>query len=139
MREVDSMRTRLTAAEGLTSTLVVSLAAFGLIRDASRRCQDRSDELYAAYAMAATSAALGRKIIAAAPSMPTGQVAGLSCASANTADLDEIADALGMLASELASRLSAAARQASGAGDEQACERAAREAARVCEFLARDP
>lgn len=138
MPEIDSMQARLEAADELPELLGVAWDAFSVLVAACQDCEDRSAELFAAFAFAAAAAAEGQLIIASAPSLLVGPGERPSNGTCAEADLDKVADSLVGLARRLGERLSSAARQAPDPGDQDACELAAAEAARVCEILARD-
>ena len=137
MHEIDTMQARVEAADGLAGTLAAGWDAFELLLVTCEQCEDRSDELFAAFSFAAAAAAEGRNILTDAPSLPPGPDAGTSQAPFVEADLEKIADALASLAGVLSSRLSSAGRQAHGTADQAACRDAAREARRIRELLAR--
>jgi hypothetical protein len=136
VRELDIMRARVEAADLLAGTLAAGWEAFELLRETCEQCEDRSDELFAAFSFASAAAAEGRNILTDAPSLPPGPDAGTGCGSFVEADLEEIADALAGLAGVLSTRLSSASLQAHDAADQAACRDAAREAGRIHELLA---
>jgi hypothetical protein len=82
------MRARLDAAGDLPGLLTVSRDAFGLIRAICRTSQDRSGELSAAFAIAATLAVHGRNLLTAAPSMPPARRVATLRRPAETASLE---------------------------------------------------
>lgn len=137
MHEIGTMQARVEAAEGLAGTLAAGWDAFELLLVTCEQCEDRSDELFAAFSFAAAAAAEGRNILTDAPSLPPGPDAGTSQAPFVEADLEKIADALASLGGVLSSRLSSAGRQARGTADQAPCRDAAREARRIHELLAR--
>jgi hypothetical protein len=137
VREIDTMRVGVEAADGLAGTLAAAWEAFELLLVTCEQCEDRRDEFFAAFAFASAAAAEGRSILAVAPSMP-GPGARTSQAFPVPADLEKIADALADLARVLGTRLSAAARHAHDAGDRAACRDAAGEAGRIHDLLAQD-
>jgi len=137
MKEIDTMRARVETAGGLAGTLEAGWDAFELLRLTCEQCEDRSDELFAAFSFASAAAAEGRNILADAPSLPPRPDAGSSCEPFVQADLEEIADALAGLALVLSSRFSPAGGGARDAADQAACRDAAREARRIHELLAR--
>lgn len=138
MPEIDSTRARLEAAGDLSELLGVAWDTFSVLLAACQDCEDRSAELFAAFAFAAAAAAEGRLIIASAPSLSVGPGERPSHDASGEPDLEEFADSLAGLARRLGERLSLAAREARDPGDRDACELAAAEAARVGEVLARD-
>jgi hypothetical protein len=137
VHEIDTMRVRVEAADGLAGMLAAAWEAFELLLVTCERYEDRRDEFFAAFAFASAAAAEGRNIIAVAPSMP-GPGARTSQAFLVPDDLEMIADALADLACVLGTRLSAAARHAHDVGDRAACRDAAGEAGRIRDLLAGD-
>lgn len=138
MDEIDIMRARVEEALGLAETLVAAKDAFGLLLEMTEQCEERRDELFAAYAFASAAAAEARHIITAAPSLPPGSAMPASHPALITADRDTTAAALAGLARVLTMSLSAAGLQAGSARDQAACRDAASEASRIHELLARD-
>jgi hypothetical protein len=138
MPEIENTQARLEAASDLPGLLAVAWDAFSLLLAACQDSEDRSAELFAAFAFAAAAAAEGRLVIAGAPSLPAELGQGASGGVSGEPDLDKLADALAGLADRLGERLSSAARESADPGDRDACEDAAAQAARVCEILAPD-
>jgi hypothetical protein len=138
MPEIENMRARLEAASDLPGLLAAAWDAFSLLLAACQDSEDRSAELFAAFAFSAAAAAEGRLAIAGAPSLSAepGQTASNDVSSES--DLDKLADALAGLAGRLGERLLSAARESAHRGDRGACEHAAAQAARVSEILAPD-
>jgi len=137
MREIDGMRRRLEATDGIAPVLAASWDAFSLIAEACHACERGSRELFAAFAFAATAAAEGRTIVAGAPSLPAGHGAAASPGELVSHDITAVADALADLAGALHSRLASASVRARDAGDRAACADGAVQAALVRELLAR--
>ena len=138
MREIDGVRLRLEAVGGLAELLEVAWDAFSLMLTVCQECESQSVELFAAFAFAASAAASGRRILAAALSLPPGRGSGAGHEAIVRPDLEEIGDGLAGLAHLVNGRLSSVAGQASDPGDRRACQDAAVEAARICELLARE-
>src|ERR1039457_6792435 len=111
------MRARMEAADLLAGTLAAGWEAFELLRETCEQCEDRGDELFAAFSFASAAAAEGRNILAGAPSLPPGQDAGTGGGLFVQDDLEEIADALAGLAAALSSRLVSAGGGARDAAD----------------------
>jgi hypothetical protein len=137
MEDIGTMRARVEEALELAETLVAAKDAFGLLLEMTEQCEERRDELFAAYAFASAAAAEARHIIAGAPSLPPARAMPASHPAPVTADRDTTA-ALAGLARMLTMCLSAAALQAGDARDQAACRDAATEASRIYELLARD-
>jgi hypothetical protein len=114
---------RLQHAAGLAAILDAAYDAFEDMLQAIRSHEDQASGLFAAFLMAAASAADGRDAILFAPSLPPGQgstpaagdqgLAGESAAS--------IADAAAGLSRVLAARLTEAWQTAADPGDRAAC------------------
>jgi hypothetical protein len=138
MREIDGIRLRLEAADGLAELLEVAWDAFSLMLAACQECESQSDELFAAFAFAASAAATGRRVLVAAPSLPPRRGNGTGHEAIVRPDLEEIGDGLAGLAHLLSVGLSAAASQAREPRDRRACQDAAAESVRICELLARE-
>jgi len=138
MREIDGIRSRLEAADGLAELLEVAWDAFSLMLAACQECEGQSAELFAAFAFAASAAATGRRVLVGAPSLPPRRGSGIGHEAIVRHDLEEIGDGLAGLAHLLGVRLSSAAGQARDPDDRRACQDAAVESARICELLARE-
>jgi hypothetical protein len=134
MDEIARMTARLRDANDVAETLAAGFAAFELIRATARDCEDRAPELFAAFMLAAGAAVEGRNALAAAPSLGRGDAASLAVASLS-ADVAEIADALGALGGLLAHCLREAAAHAANATDGTVCQGAVRAAALIQQFL----
>ena len=111
--------------------------AFELVRAVTGVSADQSADMYPAFTFARGEAVSGRNAIAFAPSMPGGHAAPPGDPVLIAGDVDEIADAVAVLASTLSACLRDAAARASDAGDRAACENAARHADQICQLLAR--
>ena len=137
MPEIDRMRARLETSGELTDVLSAAWGAFSLLLSACCDCEERAAELSAAFAFASAAAAQGRLVLASAPSLPADLGDPDRDSGGAEADLEKTADGLAGLAGVLATRMSAAARLAQGAGDRAACQEAAAQAAQIYELLAR--
>lgn len=138
VREIDGIRSRLEAAGGLTELLDVAWDAFSVMLAVCQECESQPPGLFAASAFAASAAASGRRVLVAAPSLPSGRGSGTGHEAFVWPDLEEIGDDLAGLADLLGERLSAAAGQAVDPGDRRACQDAAVEAVRIRGLLARE-
>lgn len=128
---------RLRAASGRSTVLTAAYDAFEVMLSMLWQHQDRAGHMFAAFVMAAASAADGRDAVAAAPSMPpagpeTQAPAPQPCTDASA---DEVADGLAALSRLLADRLAQASQYAVQTGDRAACTEAARAAERVHTLL----
>lgn len=128
----------LQAAHGLGAVLAAAYDAFEYILTAIRTYQDRAEDMFAAFAMSAASAADGRDAVAFAPSfpplVPRGTAAPAKASSAGR-DAGEAADGLAAVSQLLAARLSAAAGWAQDPGDTAACAQAAGHAQSISVLL----
>jgi hypothetical protein len=138
MPEIENTQARLEAASDMPGLLAVAWDAFSLLLAACQDSEDRSAELFAAFAFAAAAAAEGRLAIAGALSFPPDPNPKATSDVSGEPDPDELADALAGLADRLSERLLSAVGESADPGDRDACEHAAAQAARVCEILAPD-
>jgi hypothetical protein len=138
MRDIEMMRERLSAAEGVGNTLAAGWDAFELVQAVASESAGLTPGMFPAFMFAAASAAEGRDAVGFAPSMPAtpGQPACLT--RPDSADAHQIADDLAGLVTALGLRLHAAADQAVDPGDRRACEDAGREADRIRHLLGPD-
>jgi hypothetical protein len=115
----------------------VSFDAFEAIRVLARQSQDRVPGLFAAFMTTADTAVDGREAVTIAPSLPPpGPSIVPPVGSAVVTELDEVIDALALLAGLLADRLDRAAAGATLAGDRVACEEAAAAAQHIRTLMA---
>lgn len=142
MQEINDVRERLEAAaltaSGLAGTLTAAVDAFGVLLAYCQVSEDRSVELFAAFAFAGVAAAEGRHVLLTAPSLPPDHKLVTSHEPNIQTDLDTVADTLAGLAEALSTHLATAARHAHDPGDHAACRDAAREATRIHLLLAGD-
>jgi hypothetical protein len=136
VREVEAMRERLGAVDGLADTLAVSWDCFELMQALTDKHADQDPGMFAAFMFAAASATEGRDAIGLAPSLPSITGPSADHRERDPGDPGKLADSLVGLTSELGATLLRAARQASDPGDRRACEHAARQASRIGELLA---
>src|SRR5258708_3609267 len=127
----------LLSADSLHDLLSAGWDAFELVTAVTGVSADRSADMYPAFTFARGEAVSGRNAIAFAPSMPGGHTAPPGDPAPIAGELDEIADAVAVLASTLSACLRGAAGLATDAGDRVACENAARHADQICQLLAR--
>jgi hypothetical protein len=138
MPEIENTQARLEAATDLPGLLAVAWDAFSLLLTACQDSEERSAELFAAFAFAAAAVAEGRLAIASAPSLLSAPGQRTSSGPSGDPDPDRLADALASLAARLNKRLSSAACEAADQRDREACEHAAAQAAWACEILTPD-
>ena len=133
-----SARDRLEQAAGLAAVLDAAYDAFESMRLAFRVHEDPASSLFAAFVMAAASAADGRDAVAFAPSMPPRRrygAAGTGPGPPGGDSSERFADEAARLSQLLGAWLARAAGSASDPGDRGACERAARCACEICDLL----
>jgi hypothetical protein len=125
-----------TNAEDLGLTLRTAYDVFETIRELARSVEDSNPDLFAAFMSAGTAAADGRDALAAAPALAAGTGSGPPAAEPGPGeDAENAAEVIAVLASALASCLADAARQATKAGDRQACQDAAVAARQICHLM----
>jgi hypothetical protein len=134
---ISSARDRLEQAGDLAEVLEAAYEAFEGMLSVIGPCEDPASGWFAAFVMAAASAADGRDAVAFAPSLPAHAVrrapaVGDQPCGASPGDVADAVAGLGQLA---AHRLGEAARSAREAGDRAACQDAARCARDICGLL----
>jgi hypothetical protein len=129
---------QLRQAASLPGTLVASFDAFEAIRLLVRGNEHRDPGLFAAFMMAADAAVDGREALSISPSLPPATRPQPAVSPATGADLDDIADAIAGLATQLADCLPRAAAMAEMPGDRAGCEQAAHAAGQIRQLMARD-
>jgi hypothetical protein len=115
---------RLQRAAGLAAILDAAYDAFEDVLQATRACEDPASGLFAAFVMAAASAADGRDAILFAPSLFPGQGNSTPAAGDQGSageDSASVAGAAAGLSRVLAARLTEACETASDPGDRAAC------------------
>jgi hypothetical protein len=133
-----SARDRLEQAAGLAAVLDAAYDAFESMRLAFRVHENPASGLFAAFVIAAASAADGRDAVAFAPSMPARRRRGAAETGQGPLGEDSAepfaGEAVG-LSQVLVACLVRAAGSASDPGDRGACEQAARCACEICDLL----
>jgi hypothetical protein len=150
MHRIAQVRTRLDAARGMPEVLSASCQAFEQLLATIREHEERAGGLFAAFVMAAASAADGRDALIAAPSLllplpaartrsapGVSDTAGPVSDPAGLASIDDVADALADLSQLTAATLARAASDALDRSDQAACTEAARCAKAMWSLLAR--
>jgi hypothetical protein len=133
-----SARDRLEQAAGLAAVLDAAYDAFESMRLAFRVHEDPASGLFAAFVMAAASAADGRDAVAFAPSLPPRRRHGAGETGQGPLgeySAEHVADDAAGLSRLLVSCLARAAGSVSDPGDREACEQAARSASEICDLL----
>jgi hypothetical protein len=139
---IAAVRGRLEQASDLAGVLDAAYEAFEAMLAVIHGQEDRAGPGFAAFVMSAASAANGRDVVAAAPSLPSAiQLGGPLSADGLAADVseDEAAAAVALLSRQVAGRLADAAGWAARAGDRAACAVAARHAGAIWSLLAGAP
>ena len=133
-----SARDRLEQAAGPAAVLDAAYDAFEGMRLAFRVHEDPASGLFAAFVMAAASAADGRDAVAFAPSMPPRRRHGAAETGQGPPGEDSserFAGEAAGLSQVLEACLARAAGPASNPGDRSACEQAARCACEIYDLL----
>lgn len=99
--------------------------------------QDPASGLFAAFVMAAASAANGRNAVALAPSLPEHSLSAMPAEQRPSSPglPEHVADVVAGLSRLVAGRLEQAAGSAVATGDRDACQHAARSARAICALL----
>lgn len=144
MSPITDARARLEAASGVPAILTAAYSAFDQLLLAIREHEEHAEALFAAFVMAAASAADGRDALTSAPSLPLplplprpGDVTSRAAGPAGLASIDDVADEIAELSQVLAGRLRHASRQAADPLDRVACDDSARQADVIRSLLAR--
>ncbi len=149
MHPIAVARARINAARRLPEVLSASYQAFEQLLATIREHEEQAGGLFAAFVLAAASAADGRDALISAPSLslplpaaltlPTavGDTVGPASDPAGIASIDHIADALADLSQLIAATLADAASHALDPSDQAACTQAARCAEVMWSLLAR--
>jgi len=127
---------RMLHAAGLAPTLDVAYDTFEDMLQVLRAHEDPASCLFAAFVMAAASAADGRDAVLFAPSLPPHR--GNEDPAALVGESAEaVADGVAKLSRLLAARLAQAGESAADPGDQAACADAARSADEIYHLLRR--
>lgn len=134
---MDTTQQRLQEADGLAAVLDAAYGAFEGMLSVIYPVQDPASGLFAAFVMAAASAADGRNALALAPSLPGHPL------STMPAELqlwsgeppERVAEVVAALSTVVAERLTQAAASAPDTGDQTACQNAAQSAREICGML----
>ncbi|MGH3294836.1 MAG: hypothetical protein ACRDP7_23860 [Trebonia sp.] len=138
---MDTAQQHLREADGLAAVLDAAYAAYEGMLSVIHLVQDPASGLFAAFVMAAASAADGRNALALAPSLPgrpllavpAGQQPGLG------EPPERVAEVVTRLSQLIAERLTQAAASAADTGDRDACRHAAQRARDICGLLSTGP
>jgi hypothetical protein len=138
VRDIEMMRERVGAAEGVGEALAAGWDAFELVQAVASQSADLAPDMFPAFMFAAASAAEGRDAVGFAPSMPASLGEPARLTGPESADAHQVADELADLVTALGVRLHAAAHHAVDPGDRHACAHAASEADRIRHLLGPD-
>ena len=137
MTRITAAQYRVQQASDLAAVLDAAYEAFEAMLSAIDPVQDPASGLFAAFVMAAASAANGRNAVALAPSLPGHPL--LAVPAAQVPQPGERPELLGEVVAGLshlvAGRLAQAAACAPDPGDRVACAQAARSARDICGLL----
>jgi hypothetical protein len=137
MTWIDAVRERLQQATALADVLDAAYAAFEAMLPVIHPLQDPASGMFAAFVMAAASAANGRDAVAVAPSLPEHPVLAPPAAERSPSSQTPVdtAKALAGLGQLIAARLAHAGASAQDPADRTACQRAGRHGRDICELL----
>src|SRR5690348_2591236 len=134
---MDTTQQHLREADGLAAVLDAAYWAFEGMLSVIYPVQDPASGLFAAFVMAAASAANGRNALALAPSLPGRPLAarpnGQQLWPGESPEL--VAEVVATLSTLIAERLTQAAASAPDSGDQVACRNAAQSAREICGML----
>ena len=137
MTGIEAAQHRVQQAGDLAAVLDAAYEAFEAMLSVIHPVQDPASDLFAAFVMAAASAANGRNAVALAPSLPRHPLLAVPseerpCPGERPGRVAEVVAGLSDLVAE---RLTQAAAFAPETGDRDACSRAAQNARDICELL----
>jgi len=136
MTRITAAQHRVQQASDLAAVLDAAYEAFEAMLSAIDPVQDPASGLFAAFVMAAASAANGRNAVALAPSLPGHPLAVPAGQRPWPGERPErLAEVVAGLSHLVAGRLSRAAACAPDTGDRAACTHAARSARDICGLL----
>jgi hypothetical protein len=137
MTRIDAAQQRLEQASDLAAVLDAAYEAFEGMVSVIHRVQDPASGLFAAFVMAAASAANGRNALALAPSLPGHPLATVPAGQQSWSGEppERVAEVVAELSHLAADRLAQASASASDSGDRAACRHAAECARDICGLL----
>jgi hypothetical protein len=137
MTRISAAQHRLQHASGLAAVLDAAYEAFEGMLSVIHLVQDPASDLFAAFVMAAASAANGRNALALAPSLPGHPL--LTVPSGQRPwpgePPERVAEVVAGLSQLVAGHLAQAAACAPDTGDRAACRHAAQSARDICGLL----
>ena len=134
---MDTARQRLQEADGLAAVLDAAYEAFEGMLSVIHPVQDPASSLFAAFVMAAASAADGRNAVALAPSLPRHPLLAVPAEQQpwSGEPPERVAEMVAGLSHLVAERLTQAAASVPDTGDQAACLHAAQSAREICGLL----
>jgi hypothetical protein len=141
MAMMDMTQQRLREAGGLAAVLDAAYGAFEGMLSVIYPVQDPASGLFAAFVMAAASAANGRNALALAPSLPGRPLFAVPAEQQpwSGEPPERVAEVVATLSHLIAERLMHAAASAPDTGDQTACRNAAQSARDICGMLSSEP
>jgi len=141
MNRINAAHRRLQQASDLPAVLDAAYEAFEGMLSVIYPAQDPASGWFAAYVMAAASAANGRNALALAPSLPRRPLLAVPAeqGSGPGERPERLAETVAGLSHLVAGRLALAASGAPDTGDRDACGHAARNALDICGLLSSTP
>ena len=138
---MDTAQQRLQEADSLAAVLDAAYVAFEGMVSVIHPVQDPASGLFAAFVMAAASAADGRNALALAPSLPGHPLLAVPAEQQSWSgeSPERVAEAVTGLSHLVAERLTQAAVAAPDTGDQAACRHAAQSAQDICGLLSTGP
>jgi hypothetical protein len=140
MTQIDAAQQRLQQASDLAAVLDAAYQAFEAMVSVIHRVQDPASGLFAAFVMAAASAANGHNALALAPSLPGRPLPAVATEPTEQRPWsgeppEGVGEAVAVLSRLLAERLEQAAASVADTGDRAACRDAAERALDICGLL----
>jgi hypothetical protein len=137
MTRILAAQQRVQQASDLAAVLDAAYETFEAMLSAIDPVQDPASGLFAAFVMAAASAADGRNAVALAPSLPGRPLIAVPAGQQPWPGErpERLAEAVAGLSHLVAGRLAQAAARAPNTGDRVACADAARSAREICGLL----
>jgi hypothetical protein len=141
MAMMDTAQQHLQEADGLAAVLDAAYGAFEGMLSVIYPVQDPASGLFAAFVMAAASAANGRNALALAPSLPGHPLLAVPAEQQpwSGEPPERVAEVVAGLSHLVAERLTQAAASAPNAGDQTACQNAAQSARDIRGMLSTEP
>ena len=141
MTRIEAAQRRLQQASDLAEVLDAAYEAFEAMLSVIHRVQDPASGWFAAYVMAAASAANGRNAVALAPSLPHRPLPAVHARQRPwpVEQPERVAEVMAGLSHMVAGRLARAAADAPDIDDQIACGHAARSARDICGLLSSRP